>query len=327
MRKSLFILVFSIVCLFSYGQRRPVSSAKDICTDPAVTMVATFVGSDSFTVEFTPNAECDYYSYVAMTDEDVSLWTTMMGMTLEQIIPMWGIEANTAESHTWTDMAPNTTYKVFALPFDVNSVSYSYNYIEVTTSAIGGSGTAVIDIAVSNVTYTSAYVVCTPNAETSAFYDGLVTVDFYNEIGQDSVCTILRENMTSPYYSEDAWEWSDLIPNTQYYAIAFGQNAEGVWGDTTLYMFQTLSDVSVNDFASNGLSVYPLPNDGNFVVSGENLLGASAQLYSMNGQLMQTFTFSSDSNNVSVSLPAGCYLLQVQNAEGKRIAQNVVVIR
>lgn len=326
MKKTLLLVLVACSCMVAFCQRASISSSKGVCTDPAVAMTATFVGFDSFTIEFTPNAECDHYSYVAMTDAEISMWTSALGLTVEQLIPMWGVATTTADSHTWSDMTPNTTYKVLALPYDANSVSYTYSYIEVTTSGNGGSGTAVVSISVSDITANSAHVVCTPNAETSAFYDGLVTVDYFNEIGCDSACTVLRENIPSPYYSEDAWDWLSLTPNTQYYAIAFGQNADGIWGDTTIYQFQTLSDVAVTDFTAKGISVYPVPNNGNFVIAGDDLQGANALLYSMNGQLLKNISLSSN-NDVSVSLPAGSYLLQIQNAEGEKIGQNVIVIR
>lgn len=301
--------------------------AQQVIATPSVAITATSVSSDSFSAHFEPNAECAQFYYVTLTDEDINLWTAMMGMTLDQIIPMWGINATSACDYTWTDMAPNTTYKIFALPLDAQSNPFSYSYIEVTTDAIGGVGTSSISISVSDITSSSAMIVCTPNDQTALFYDGLITVEYFNEVGRDSACTILLENMPTPYYSTDAWTWTNLLAATDYYVIAFGQNSEGVWGDTSFVPFRTLDPDAITTITKPSISIYPIPNNGSFTISGDGLEGGVAQVYSITGQLLKTVALQGDQTFVSTNLTAGSYFVRVLNHAGTVLSNRAILIR
>lgn len=322
----LFLMAFS----FSYAsvaQRVVIDATKDVCTDPEVQMSVLYVGNDDFTVQFQPNAECANYYFVAMTDADISMWTAMMGTNVEQLIQMWGVHATNDTTFTWTDMTPNTIYKVMALPFDAQNQSYSYNYIEVTTGAIGGNGIAVIDIQVTDITAHSARVTCTPNDQTASFYDGLITVEGFNAIGVDSTCTVLRLSAVSPFYSTDDWLWQNLLPNTDYYAIAFGQNAIGVWGDTTIFSFTTLDNVGVQENENGVISIYPMPCNGSFYVAGNDLMGTQAQIFSLTGQLVYAMELNANNNAIETQLSAGHYVIRIMKADGHVVASGKVTVR
>lgn len=327
MKKILLLTFAAIICSVSFGQRIVVDGqSKGICTDPAVSITASNVSETSYTLEFTPNAECDHYSYLTMPEAEISMWTTMMGMTIEQLITMWGISTSGPVTYTYTDQIPNTLYRIFALPFDADGTSYTYSSIDVTTQAMGGSGTALVSIEVTDITNTSALVTCTPNDQTALFYDGLVTVELFNEVGADSVCTILVESSASPFYETDSWNWQGLEPHTDYYAIAFGQNSDGVWGDTTIYSFSTLA-VGVHDMNARPIVVYPMPNNGNFTVVGSDLNNCKAQIFSMNGQLIDEYTFTSDKVSINSKLSIGSYMLRVVNAENQCLGTKKIVVK
>lgn len=318
MKKTLLVLLSVLLCSSVFAQ-------QGVATAPAVTITATAVTSDSFSAHFEPNAECSHFYYVTLTDEDINLWTAMMGMSLDQIIPMWGINATAACDYTWTEMAPNTTYKIFALPYDAQEVPYSYNFIEVTTDAIGGSGTAVISVSVSEITSNSALVVCTPNDQTAMFYDGLITAEYYNEVGKDSACAILVENMPTPYYSTDSWTWP-LEAATEYYAIAFGKNSAGEWGDTTIVSFSTLP-VGVETFEVENVNIYPMPNNGTFTVAGTGLQGGKAQIYSVAGQMLMTTNLQNDSNLIATELTPGAYFIRIMDKKGLVVSNRTILVR
>lgn len=328
MKKILLLTFAAIICSVSFGQRIVVDGqSKGICTDPAVSITASNVSETSYTLEFTPNAECDHYSYLTMPEAEISMWTTMMGMTIEQLITMWGISTSGPVTYTYTDQIPNTLYRIFALPFDADGTSYTYSSIDVTTQAIGGNGTAVVSVDVTDITATSALVTCTPNDQTALFYDGLVTAEFLGEVGADSACTILIENSAYPFYETDTWNWMNLLSNTDYYAIAFGQNADGEWGDTTMFIFTTLEGVGIRDMSEQPIIVYPMPNNGNFTVVGSDLNNCKAQIFSMNGQLIDEYTFTSDKVSINSKLSSGSYMLRVVNAENQCLGTKKIVVK
>lgn len=293
---------------------------------PTVTITTSAVTTTAFSAHFVPNDDCDHYYYVAMTDDEITLWTSMLGVSVDELVPMWGVLSVGVSDYTWTDMVPNTTYKILVVAYDAQSTVYPSTYVEVTTTASGGAGTSVVAVNVSDITSNSAYVVCTPNAETALFYDGLVTADYLQEVGIDSVCTVLIENLANPFYSEDAWTWSGLEANTAYYAIAFGQNADGEWGDTTLCPFTT-STVGVESYDNINVSVYPMPNSGTFTIAGTGLQGFTAQVYALNGQLLETIQLKSDQNSVQLNHAAGNYLLKISDAKGQPCFGKVLIIQ
>ncbi len=327
MKRILLILVAIATFGTISAQRTPINGPKGTTETPAVTMTATYVGEDSFTIHFQPNADCHHYVFVTMTDADIAMWTGMMGMTVDQLVVAWGITAYGDTTYTWNEMEPNQTHKILAVAYDNANTAYPYTFIEVNTNAIGGHGLSVIDITVSNITETSAFVTCTPNDQTALFYDGLVTVEYYDMVGADSACTVLRENCIYPYYSTDAWEWSSLTENTDYYAIAFGQNVDGQWGDTTRFAFSTLNPDGIQDNQTSPIVIYPMPSNGNFNLAGSNLSGCTAQLFSINGQLLREITLDADNTAVSCNLPAGQYLLRVIAPSGNALGSKTVIIR
>lgn len=327
MKKILLLTFAAIICSVSFGQRIVVDGqSKGICTDPAVSITASNVSETSYTLEFTPNAECDHYSYLTMPEAEISMWTTMMGMTIEQLITMWGISTSGPVTYTYTDQIPNTLYRIFALPFDADGTSYTYSSIDVTTQAMGGNGTAVVSVDVTDITATSALVTCTPNDQTALFYDGLVTAEFLGEVGADSACTILIENSAYPFYETDTWNWMNLLSNTDYYAIAFGQNADGEWGDTTMFIFTTLEGVGIRDMSEQPIIVYPMPNNGNFTVAGSALDNFKAQIFAINGQLIGEYTFSSGKVNIN-GITSGSYLLRVVNSDNQCVGTKKIVVK
>ncbi len=303
------------------------ASAAIIFAQPSVTLTSVNVTETSFEISFEPNEQCAYYKVLAMTYAEIEQWTQMMQVPVEELISQWGERLTTSDTFEWTDMVPATTYKVMALPYGTDSVAAPYNYIDVTTLSLGGSDTSVIAIEVSQITESSAYVVCTPNDQTSLFYDGLVTDSLLDAIGIDSVCTILRENLLTPFYSTDAWLWQGLIPATDYHAIAFGQNGDSIWGDTTIVSFATLAPSGIAAVSTSPIVVYPMPNNGTFTLVSDDLQGGTALIFSTTGQLLRSLSLNNRSNHIETNLPSGSYVLKVTNHRGVELGSRVIVIQ
>lgn len=299
--------------------------------NPEVSISISNVTETSISATFTPNATCARYDYVAMTDEEINTWLMLTG-SVDGLISMFGVHATGPDSHNWTGFAPGTTYKVMVRPFGADDTAYPYTYVEVTTLSSGGSGTAAISVSVSEITENSARVICTPNDQTALYYDGLVTVDFFNSVPLDTVKSIIMENPNNLQYSTDDWTWPGLISNTDYYAIAFGQNSEGVWGADSMVQFTTLgggSDDStgVQDIDVPVIVLYPMPCNGHFNIAGKDIAGSTAQLFAISGQLVGEYRLDSDNTSISTNLPSGNYVIRVLNAEGKTMGRKSIIIQ
>lgn len=309
-----------------FGQRTVLESNRGILTNPQVSITMDTISTDHFTASFTPNAECSHYYCLAMSDADISMWTTMMGMTVEQLTVQWGLNATGSTSHTWTDMTPGTHYTVFALAYGTDSVAATAcDSVSFYTLTTGGSGASVITIQVSNIKDTSALVVCTPNDQTALFYDGIITVDYYNQIGQDSVVKLFKQN--PPFYATDTWEWLTLTPSTNYYVVAFGQNASQQWGEVALFPFTTLDGVGITTHQSSDIKVYPVPSNGTFQIESQEINGGRAEIYSTTGQLMETYSISNGVTTIHSSLAAGNYFVRIIDNANKAVTTHRMIIK
>lgn len=322
--KKTFTLVLMLSFLTAvFAQRDVVSEGKSVLVDPAVTVTITNVTESSFTASFTPNAECSRYEYLAMNDQEIMIWTALM--PVENLITTWGISAVGPDTHTWEEMLPNMTYKIFVKPYDNGSTPYPYTYIEVTTLEQGGVGTSCISISVSEITDSTARVICTPNDETASFFDGLVTTELLDEIGLDSAKTIIRSNPTNIHYTTDDWVWPSLSSGTGYTVIAFGLNAAGEWGPDSTLAFTTLS-AGVGNYETHHIVLYPVPVNGPLHIAGSDLAGCRAQIFSINGQLISEKTLEADDTVVTDKLSAGVYVLRVVDAQGTALGQKKIVV-
>ncbi len=101
---------------------------------------------------------------------------------------------------------------------------------------------AEIDVQVSEITATTARLVATPNAETTIFHDGVITVAKYNQMGAEVALEYFKTS-GDPLTEADDRVWENMKSETAYYAFAIGQNAEEVWGSATLVPFTTTQRV------------------------------------------------------------------------------------
>lgn len=294
--------------------------------NPEVNISISNVTETSISATFTPNATCARYDYVAMTDEEINTWLMFTG-SVDGLISMFGVHATGPDSHNWTGFAPGTTYKVMVRPFDASDTPYPYTYEEVTTLSAGGSGTAEISVSVSEITESTVRIICTPNDQTALYYDGLCTVDLFNSVPLDTVKSFIMENPNNLQYAADDWTWPGLMSNTDYYAIAFGQNSDGVWGPDSIVPFTTLGNTGVADINGPVIVLYPMPCQGSFNIAGKDIAGSTAQLFTIGGQLVGTYNLDSDNTHISTNLPSGNYIIRVLNANGQTMGRKNIVIQ
>jgi hypothetical protein len=127
------------------------------------------------------------------------------------------------------------------------------------------------------------------------FFDGLITKEYFNEIGQDSAVAVIKDN-GYPQYEIDDWVWIGLSAATDYYAIAIGKNALDEWGPATIVEFATLEPVGIADpdesQATN--SIYPMPNNGMFTFTTPGGQTGSIRIFNTNGQIVYEQKVSGD---------------------------------
>ena len=219
---------------------------------PNVTTTIDNLTPTTITASFDMDENCTKYHILADVVGGMDQWVQLFGMPLRDLVVAWSIGVESDTTYTWTDMTPNTDYIVYVVAVNATDTS-EVLMTTCTTPQAGGEGASVVTIELSNITETSVIMTATPNDQTSRFLDGLVEKALLDEIGQDSLMTML---VAQPYwlYETDVWEWLDLEPGVEYYAFAIGQNAAEQWGEMTLcwvtYPFSPMLPSSVVVYTS-----------------------------------------------------------------------------
>ena len=268
---------------------------NDEDSDPAVLITPLEITNTTVTASFTPNAACETYYALIGIQSEMQMWSAMMGVSIDSLVQMWGIEKSIPFTNVWTDQIPNTEYTLYARPLDANGFGYPLNTITVTTLTGGGNGLAEMQVEVTQITDSSVRLIATPNDQTALFFDGLITKEYFNEIGQDSAVAVIKDN-GYPQYTTDDWVWLGLSAATDYYAIAVGKNALDEWGSATIVEFTTLEPVGISDPTEDQktTSIFPMPNNGMFTFAAPEGQAGTIRIFNTNGQIVFDQSVSGD---------------------------------
>lgn len=299
-----------------------VAVAVSAQTPNVVTTIDSVTPTKIF-ASFVKNEACTNYSVYISTEEEMVYYTSMFQCTEEVIVQQWGAPYSVNATHTFTDLEAGTEYKLYVL---ASSAGLDTMLITtVSTASTGGTGTSIITLAVSNITSTSATVTYSPNEETALYKNLVITQDYFNEIGADSVISMLKEDYYVFYEAYD-WTWASLSPNTAYYAVAIGQNSVGTWGDLAQYPFSTLA-TSIADFQSAEFDMYP--NPASTSVKLENVPAASyLQICDVQGNVVLEQSLNDSTEMVSLrNLAKGMYIVIITDAESHQMMTKKLIVR
>lgn len=232
--------------------------APEIVGNPHVEAVQTGSTLTSFTMSFTPNDDVQSYWTVAgetgELEKQYEMFGPMMGFAnFSDMIRRWGIEKQGPMENTWKDMAPNTEYEVFVAMTDANGNFAPYERYIATTEALGGSGAATVDIAISDY-YLDLWgddlkptlqIEFTPNEEASCFRMGVYQADEYEENTQaclDYLCSDPAMPTVNWFFYEPTVGEYQVNPSTDIVIIAAAKNGNGEWGEVNTFRYTTPAD-------------------------------------------------------------------------------------
>lgn len=282
--------------------------------DPQVEITVGEVTATTVEANFAPNADCASYWYMIATESEMQMWQQMMGATLDQLVQMWGIQKTQTTTYTWVDQQPATEYTIYVLPTDADGNMTDVITENATTLSQGGTGEALVELTVDLISNTEATIYAVPNSEVAEYHYGFITVESFNEMGEEEAANVIRED-GFPAYEPESYTWSNLEPNTYYYALGTAKNLNDEWGATTLVEVYTDIDgvvESVNQFA-----VYPNPANDFITVSGEGL--NKVIIYNTLGQMVDEFVAEgSEFKIATASYENGVYFVKVNNGAAVR---------
>ncbi len=310
------VLISILICLSAstavFGQvQRESLNTKD---NPMVNITVENVIPVEVQARFVPTANCAKYNTLMGQQAEMETWAAQTGVTIDELVTQWGYEDTQESVHNFSGLAPNTEYTIYARPFDAQGNAYPMQTTVITTGQYGGEGLSVINVEVTDITDSTVRLIANANDETAVFYDGLITTEYFEEIGADSAIQVIQSN-GYPQYGSDDWIWVNLNPNTPYKAIGIGKNALEEWGDTTIVNFKTLpthEGLQAYIFDTQTL-VYPQPNNGHFTVEyATNNKRHQLRIFDINGHCVHQDIISSPKQNINAGhLSSGQYFLQI----------------
>lgn len=302
-----------------------VASLSLFAQGPSVTTTIEDLTPTTIKASFAMNEECTKYHILASAAGEMEQWSAMFGMPLRELVISWSLGFEVDSTYTWTKMVPNTEYVVYVVAVGASDTS-DVMMTNCTTPQGGGEGESVMTVELSNITETSVILTATPNDQTAQFIDGIVERAFYEEVGQDSLMSILTEQPMW-LYETDVWEWLDLDSGMEYYAFAIGQNALGVWGEMTLVPFKTLDAVGLNEVAEeSSFDLYPNPAK-DYVLLQNITAGSLVEVSDIQGKVvMQQETAGMESKLDLSALTTGVYHIKIYDPQTKKSIVRKLII-
>lgn len=229
---------------------------KPLVGNPSVEISVTDTQARSFTVHFTPNSDVKEYYLLAMEpdlfEQQYQMFAPMFGFKNHgDMVKAWGARMDSEGDYTWPEMKPNTLYRIYVQALDAADTYAEIQTADLTTAKLGGSGDAYVNITLGDYKLEewpdesgnlhdapSQYITFAPNDQTSRFRVLVYDKKTYEDYKDDIKSSMLEEEGNYDFYEvyTDAYQ---VQANSDYYAIAVAQNADGVWGEYNEFAFTT----------------------------------------------------------------------------------------
>ena len=184
------------------------------------------------------------------------------------------------------------------------------------------AGPAVVSL-VAKPTATTVMLTATPNEYSEEAHYGLVTKATFDQYGVENLILQIR-NDGKPIYAQEAGEYTNLTPNTEYVALGSAKNADQEWGETTIVHFTTLSGDAVEE-VNAGFNIYP--NPAKSMINIESALTGEAQvsIFDMTGRCVKQAVVEMGNASINIeNLNKGVYFISVQQDKCHNIQKLVV---
>lgn len=244
---------YGIACSMSKADFK--TPAKPLIGNPQVDCEILNVGTDRFTMKFTPNNDVKGYAFCSFEKgtaiQQFEQWGAMFGYTTfgDMIKGFCQKEYNFEHTNEWLKMTPGTDYEVVVQAWDNDGTYAEPQFFYVTTKKLGGNGLATVTIEIKDFKMEEEdlylqRVIYTPNDQASLHRDIIIEKEAYEkpDMGETGVIAMLKtDNPNDPnwnqYGVDDAY-WI-VKPSTGYYACSIAKNAKDEWGEFVKKAFTT----------------------------------------------------------------------------------------
>ena len=263
----------------------------------------------------TPISACDSYSWNGQTYTQSGVYT---GTTANCVTESLNLTITPSSTNTTTASACNS--------YTWNGTTYTASgvYNGTTENCVTESLNLTITPSSTNTTTATACNSLTWNGQTytqSGVYTGTTT----NCVTQALNLTI--NTNTSSSISQTALDSYTWPVNNQTYTTtgaytAVIPNAAGC--DSTITLNLTMSFTGINDLSASKLTIYPNPTNGDFTITGLELLGivSSLSLTDMNGKVVKVLDTKATKFSMALIKP-GVYFLNIRSENKEEVLKIV----
>lgn len=290
--------------------------------EATVTVTVGTVTTTSAELTMTPNDQAAYFYYLITTDEILQENGIMTDADVQSYLEEEDEKEFEALEGTLNGLAMNTTYKVYAIAYNMNNVAGPMTVVPFTTESAGGSGEAVVDVEVT-VGEGTVNIVTTMNTECAYYY----FVAFYGveEYDDETLIANVDGNAQRIQYEDLDINLEISAEEGQYAAVAVPYNGNNEQGNPVVIRFDVNGLLSVTEVSNTSLSVYPNPASSVVTVSNASSIKRVEIVNLLGQKVYENATLGGTTAQINVSsLENGSYVLRVYSENGVKTSKLIV---
>lgn len=276
---------------------------------PVVTVALANVTANSANLTITPNDEVAYYYYLIATDAQLQANNINSDADVQAYLENEDEKEYFEVSGPLSGLQMGTTYKVYAIGYNLDGVVGSIEPTTFTTESLGGDGLAEVAVDV-EVVDGAVSISTTMNDQTAYFYFGY----FYGtgEYTDDEIFASVDGNSQKMRYEDVVIENDPLEEGEEYGVFVIPYNGNNEQGTPVAVRFTYNGLVSLADVNMSSISVYPNPAKNVVTISAASAIDRIEMVNVLGQKVYENATIGSENTTINVSdLQNGTYFVRV----------------
>lgn len=277
---------------------------------PVITVTVENVTAASANLTITPNSEVAYYYYLVASEADLQA----NGMADDAAVQAYLEDEDDKEyfeqSGTLNGLEMGTTYKVYAIAYNLDGTASSIASTTFTTESLGGSGLAEVTVSV-EVVDGAATINTTMNDQTAYYYYAYFAG--INGYDNDEIFEMVDGNAQRKFYENINIENDPLEEGDEYGIFVVPYNGNNEQGTPVAVRFTYNGVVSLADVAiSSSISIYPNPAKNILNISAPAAINRVEMVNILGQKVYENATIGSENTTINVSdLQNGTYFVRI----------------
>lgn len=277
---------------------------------PAITVTVENVTAASADLTITPNSEVAYYYYLIATDAQLQAG----GMTTDADVQAYLENENAKEyfelSGPLNGLTMGTTYKVYAIGYNLDGTASSIAPTTFTTQSLGGSGLAEVAVNV-EVVDGAATISTTMNDQTAYYYYAYFAG--INGYGDEEIFEVVDGNAQRQFFENINIDDDPLEEGEEYGIFVVPYNGNNEQGTPVAVRFTSEGVMaSLVDVDMASISVYPNPAKNVVSISAPSAIDRIEMMNVLGQKVYENATIGSENTTINVSdLDNGTYFVRI----------------